>query len=82
MKDKSKELLEKIAASKQGGGEKNELKHNIKKVNLLQERIDVLLDEGSFEEIGGLVTHRSIKFWSGQNQIFWRRGNYWVWDYK
>ena len=61
MKDKSIELLEKIAASKQGGGEKRiEAQH--KKGKLTAERIDMLLDEGSFEEIGGLVTHRSTNF--------------------
>ena len=27
-----------------------------------RERIEVLLDESSFEEIGGLVTHRSTNF--------------------
>ena len=62
MKDKSTELLEKIAASKQGGGEKRiEAQHKKGKLTA-RERIDVLLDEGSFEEIGGLVTHRSTNF--------------------
>ena len=33
-----------------------------------RERIEVLLDEGSFEEIGGLVTHRSTNFdWTKPN---------------
>ena len=62
MKDKSTELLEKIAASKQGGGEKRiEAQHKKGKLTA-RERINVLLDEGSFEEIGGLVTHRSTNF--------------------
>ena len=47
MKDKSTELLEKIAASKQGGGEKRiEAQHKKGKLTA-RERINVLLDEGS-----------------------------------
>ena len=43
--------------------EKNELKAQHKKGKLTaRERIEVLLDENSFEEIGGLVTHSSTNF--------------------
>ena len=62
MKNKQKELSEKIAASKLGGGEARiEAQHKKGKLTA-RERIDVLLDDNSFEEIGGLVTHRSTNF--------------------
>jgi len=62
MKNKQKELSDKIAASKLGGGEARiEAQHKKGKLTA-RERIDVLLDDNSFEEIGGLVTHRSTNF--------------------
>ncbi|MDX2248333.1 MAG: acyl-CoA carboxylase subunit beta [Bacteroidia bacterium] len=45
-----------------GGGEKRiEAQHQKGKLTA-RERIDLLLDEGSFEEIGKFVTHRSTEF--------------------
>lgn len=45
-----------------GGGEKRiESQHGKGKLTA-RERIDLLVDEGSFEEIGMLATHRSINF--------------------
>ena len=62
MKNKQKELSDKIAASKLGGGEARiEAQHKKGKLTA-RERIDVLLDDNSFEEIGGLVMHRSTNF--------------------
>ena len=62
MNDKLKDLSTKIKASRKGGGEERiEAQHKKGKLTA-RERIEVLLDENSFEEIGGLVTHRSTNF--------------------
>src|SRR5215217_6156071 len=58
-----KELLDKKNAEAElGGGEKRiEAQHKKGKLTA-RERISVLLDEGTFEEIGRFVTHRSSDF--------------------
>lgn len=62
MKNKLKELEDKIAEAKLGGGEER-IKSQHKKGKLTaRERIHFLLDEGSFEEIGMFVTHRATEF--------------------
>ncbi len=62
MKKKIKELEDKIAEAHLGGGEER-IKSQHKKGKLTaRERIHFLLDEGSFEEIGMFVTHRSQEF--------------------
>jgi propionyl-CoA carboxylase beta chain len=62
MEDKFKQLDAKIEEAKLGGGEKRiEAQHKKGKLTA-RERIHFLLDEGSFEEIGMLVTHRSTNF--------------------
>ncbi len=62
MQDKFKTLEDKIALAKLGGGEKRIASQHSKGKLTARERIDLLLDEGSFEEIGMLVTHRSTDF--------------------
>lgn len=61
--DKKLELLQqKIEAAKLGGGKKRiEAQHSKGKLTA-RERLHFLLDEGSFEEIGMLVTHRCNDF--------------------
>ncbi len=62
MADKFKILKDKIAESKLGGGKKRiDAQHKKGKLSA-RERIELLLDENSFEEIGGLVMHRSTNF--------------------
>ncbi len=62
MSEKIKLLDKKIADAMVGGGEKRiEAQHKKGKLTA-RERIHFLLDEGSFEEIGMLVTHRSNDF--------------------
>ena len=62
MSGKNKELKSKVAASHLGGGqERIDAQHKKGKLTA-RERIDLLLDDQSFEEIGGLVTHRSTNF--------------------
>ena len=60
--DKVTLLQNKIEEAKKGGGEKRiESQHKKGKLTA-RERIMLLMDEGSFEEIGMLVTHRSRDF--------------------
>ena len=62
MEEKFEILDKKIAEAHKGGGDKRiEAQHKKGKLTA-RERIHFLLDEGSFEEIGMLVTHRSTNF--------------------
>ena len=58
----SKHLNEKIQQALLGGGQTRIEKQHAKGKLTARERILLLLDEGSFEEIGMLVTHRSTDF--------------------
>jgi len=62
MENKIKILEDKIALAKMGGGEKRIASHHAKKKLTARERVEYLLDDGSFEEIGMLVTHRTTDF--------------------
>lgn len=62
MQDKIKLVHDKIALAKIGGGEKRIAAHHAKKKLTARERVEYLMDEGSFEEIGMLVTHRTTDF--------------------
>ncbi len=62
MSDTTKKLQERIAEAHKGGGEKRIKKQHAKKKLTARERIQYLLDEGSFEEMGILVTHRTTDF--------------------
>ncbi len=55
-------LKDKIAQAHMGGGENRIAKQHGKKKLTARERVNYLLDEGSFEEIGILVTHRTTDF--------------------
>lgn len=62
MKEKLKKLEAKIAEAQLGGGEiRIEAQHKKGKLTA-RERIHFLMDEGTFEEMGMLVTHRSVEF--------------------
>src|ERR1041385_1061199 len=62
MENKIKALQEKIAEAHLGGGQKRiDAQHKKGKLTA-RERIHFLLDDGSFEETGMLVTHRSTDF--------------------
>ncbi|MBI2279842.1 MAG: acyl-CoA carboxylase subunit beta [Bacteroidetes bacterium] len=62
MKDKTALLESKIEEAKIAGGkDRIEAQHKKGKFTA-RERIHFLLDDGSFEEIGMLVTHRSVNF--------------------
>lgn len=62
MKSKIKTLQEKLDLAKIGGGIKRIEKQHEKKKLTARERVLYLLDDGSFEEIGALVTHRTTNF--------------------
>jgi propionyl-CoA carboxylase beta chain len=62
MENKLKILKNKLALSRLGGGQKRiDAQHKKGKITAY-ERISLLLDEGSFEEIGSLVIHRTVDF--------------------
>lgn len=73
MKQKIEELNDKKALAKLGGGEARIKRQHEKKKLTARERINYLLDEGSFEEIGILVTHRTKEF-GLENQIYYGDG--------
>ena len=62
MKNKISGLEEKVQEAQKGGGEKRIASQHSKGKLTARERLHFLLDEGSFEEIGMFVTHRSSNF--------------------
>jgi len=73
MESKIKTLNEKLELSKLGGGQARIDKQHQKKKLTARERVTYLMDEGSFEEIGALVTHRTVDF-GMQDQKFYGDG--------
>lgn len=70
MQNKIELLNEKKALAKIGGGEKRiETQHKKGKLTA-RERIHFLIDEGTFEEIGMLVTHRCKDFGMEDQQFY------------
>lgn len=62
MKSKAEILKEKLEVGKLGGGQKRiDAQHKKGKLTA-RERVELLMDIGSFEEVGALVTHRSTDF--------------------
>jgi propionyl-CoA carboxylase beta chain len=62
MESKIKIVTDKIAEAHLGGGINRIAKQHSNKKLTARERIDYLMDEGSFEEIGMFVTHRTTDF--------------------
>src|SRR3954453_8442009 len=70
MKSKKEILREKIEEGKLGGGlDRIETQHKKGKLTA-RERIELLMDPGSFEEIGALVVHRTIDFGMNEQQYY------------
>lgn len=67
--DKIKNFLQKKRQADQGGGEEKILAQHEKGKLTARERIDLLLDEGSFTEVDALVTHHYYEF-DMQNKKF------------
>ena len=61
-KDKIRKLIELRAEAKKGGGEKRIEAQHQKGKYTARERIEKLLDDGSFEEFDMFVTHRCDNF--------------------
>ena len=70
MSQNKEKLAQKISEALKGGGEKRIAKQHEKKKLTARERVDYLLDEGSFEEIGILVTHRTTDFGMADQQFY------------
>ena len=60
--DKINELIEKRVKARLGGGEKRIDSQHAKGKLTARERIDILLDDNSFEEFDMFVTHRTKSF--------------------
>jgi len=73
MDSKIENLNEKLTQAYLGGGQKRIDKQHAQKKLTARERVTYLLDEGSFEEIGALVTHRTKDF-GMENQQFYGDG--------
>jgi propionyl-CoA carboxylase beta chain len=69
MSEKFNTLNKKIAEAQLGGGQKRIDAQHAKGKLTARERIHFLMDEGSFEEIGMLVTHRSTNFGLDKNKF-------------
>lgn len=67
------QLQDKISKALKGGGVTRIQSQHGKKKLTARERIDYLLDEGSFEEMGMLVTHRTSDF-GMDKQVFYGDG--------
>lgn len=70
MSNNIEKLNQKIKSAHLGGGEKRIAKQHEKKKLTARERVDYLLDEESFEEIGILVTHRTQDFGMADQKIY------------
>ena len=70
MKSKIETLREKIAEGKLGGGAERNSKQHKKGKLTARERIALLMDPGSFEEIGALVVHRTKDFGMEDQQFY------------
>ena len=73
MKDKKQILEDKLGKSRLGGGQQRIDKQHAKGKLTARERLHFLLDDGSFEEMGALVTHRSKDF-GMEKQVFYGDG--------
>lgn len=69
MESKIKIVQDKIAEAHLGGGINRIVKQHANKKLTARERIDYLMDEGTFEEIGMLVTHRTTDF-GIENEVY------------
>jgi propionyl-CoA carboxylase beta chain len=73
MQDKKQILKDKLAQASLGGGQARIDSQHKKNKLTARERIHLLLDEGSFEETGALVVHRTTDF-GMEDQVFYGDG--------
>lgn len=70
MSDNTEALKQKITEAHKGGGEARIQRQHEKKKLTARERVEYLLDEGSFEEMGILVTHRTTEFGMDKQKFY------------
>jgi acetyl-CoA carboxylase carboxyltransferase component len=70
MDEKLKELQEKLETAQHGGGAERIEKQHSKGKLTARERISLLLDDGSFEEINTFVTHRCYDFGMEKKEFY------------
>lgn len=70
MKNKIRELIELKEKAKLGGGEKKIAVQHQKGKLTARERIELLVDEGSFEETDMFVKHRATDFGLEKNKVY------------
>jgi len=73
MNTNQEKLLNRTAEAKLGGGIERIKKQHQKKKLTARERVELLLDEGSFEELDMFVTHRTTDF-GMEKQLFFGDG--------
>ncbi|GAL81503.1 propionyl-CoA carboxylase beta chain [Algibacter lectus] len=73
MDSKVDQLNKRIAEAHLGGGQKRIDKQHAKKKLTARERVNYIMDQGSFEETGALVTHRTTDF-GMENQLYYGDG--------
>ena len=79
---KLQELKRRDRLAEEGGGkERRERQHKEGKMSA-RERIDFLLDEGTFEETDRFVTHRANEFGMAEQQILRRRIRHRLWPHR
>jgi propionyl-CoA carboxylase beta chain len=66
---KIQELREKKAQSREGGGHDRILKQHEKGRLTARERLDLLLDKGSFREVDAFIEHRTTDFGMDKNKV-------------
>jgi propionyl-CoA carboxylase beta chain len=70
LEQKLAELKRRDVLAEQGGGkERRERQHRDGKMSA-RERIEFLLDEGTFEELDKMVTHRAVDFGMAEQKVF------------
>ena len=67
---KQNTLLQKLQQAQLGGGQQRIERQHEKGKLTARERLHLLLDPGSFEEIGALVTHRTVDFGMAEQQYY------------
>src|SRR3954466_6754887 len=69
MTDRVEELRRRHARAEEGGGPERKAKQHREGKLSARERLELLLDEGSFEELDKLLRHRSQNFGLGENVV-------------
>jgi len=67
--DRLEEMRERYAGARQGGGEERIARQHAAGKLTARERVEALLDPGSFQELDALVVHRSRDFGMENNRI-------------